>query len=129
MSINTINTEAGEFTYKHFHYSEVVKTDGLIFFSGVVGADHKGKVPADIKEEFHSVWKKVGEVLAAAGASYDNIVEYTSYHIGLNSHVKEFSAIRDEYINEPWPCWTAVGVSELAMPGAHVEIRIVATQP
>ncbi|MFT5693619.1 MAG: enamine deaminase RidA (YjgF/YER057c/UK114 family) [Oceanicoccus sp.] len=127
MSINAINTEAGEFTYKHYHYSEVVKTGELVFFSGVVGSDAKGKVPKDINEEFHNVWKKIGEVLAVSELGFDSIVEYTSYHIGLNSHAKEFSAVRDTYINEPWPCWTAVGVTELAMPGAHVEIRIVAT--
>ena len=35
-------------------------------------------------------------------------------------------AVRDEFLSEPWPAWTAIGITELAMPGAHVEIRVTA---
>jgi enamine deaminase RidA (YjgF/YER057c/UK114 family) len=34
--------------------------------------------------------------------------------------------VRDEFISAPWPAWTAIGVSELAVPGARVEVRVVA---
>ncbi len=33
---------------------------------------------------------------------------------------------RDEFIRPPWPAWTAIGISELAVPGARVEIRVIA---
>jgi enamine deaminase RidA (YjgF/YER057c/UK114 family) len=34
--------------------------------------------------------------------------------------------IRDEFISEPWPAWTAIGCTDLAAPGARVEIRVTA---
>jgi enamine deaminase RidA (YjgF/YER057c/UK114 family) len=37
--------------------------------------------------------------------------------------------VRDEFLSEPWPAWTAIGVSELAVPQAHVEIRVTARKP
>ena len=30
------------------------------------------------------------------------------------------------FLSEPWPAWTAIGITELAVPGAHVEIRVTA---
>ena len=50
-------------------------------------------------------------------------MEMTSYHIGMREHIREFIAVKDELISEPYPAWTAIGCTELAMPGAVVEIR------
>jgi len=57
---------------------------------------------------------------------YGNIVEYTTFHVGLSSHLADFMKVRDEFIKEPWPAWTAIGVSELAAPGGRLEIRVLA---
>jgi enamine deaminase RidA (YjgF/YER057c/UK114 family) len=38
----------------------------------------------------------------------------------------DFMSVRDEVLSEPWPAWTAIGISELAIPGARVEIRVTA---
>ena len=38
----------------------------------------------------------------------------------------EFMSVRDEFLSEPWPAWTAIGITELAIPGARVEIRVTA---
>ena len=37
-----------------------------------------------------------------------------------------FMKVRDEVISKPWPAWTAIGITELAIPGARVEIRVLA---
>ena len=87
------------------------------------------KVPESLEQEFHAAWKKVGAVLKEAGASYADIVEYTTYHVGLQDHIGAFSAVRDEYLDEPWPAWTAIGITELAVPNAHVEVKVVARVP
>ena len=53
-------------------------------------------------------------------------MEYTSYHVGLQANIANFMSIRDEFLSAPWPAWTAIGVTELAVPGAHIEIRVTA---
>jgi enamine deaminase RidA (YjgF/YER057c/UK114 family) len=65
-------------------------------------------------------------VLKEAGLGFEDIVEYTSYHVGLNEHIRAFMKARDEVLSDPWPAWTAIGITELAVPGARVEIRIIA---
>jgi enamine deaminase RidA (YjgF/YER057c/UK114 family) len=40
--------------------------------------------------------------------------------------MKAFMKVRDEVLSEPWPAWTAIGISELFIPGARVEIRVIA---
>ena len=82
-----------------------------------------------MEEEFHNAWKKIGELLAEAGAGYGDIVECTTYHVNFHDHIGVFSAIRDEYLSEPWPAWTAIGITELLVPGARVEIRVTARVP
>lgn len=53
-------------------------------------------------------------------------MEFTTHHIGLQKHMAEFMSVRDEFLSEPWPAWAAIGITELAIPGAHVEIKVTA---
>jgi len=65
-------------------------------------------------------------LLGACGIGFEDIVECTTYHVGLQATMAEFMSVRDEFLCEPWPAWTAIGITELAIPGAHVEIRVTA---
>ena len=65
-------------------------------------------------------------MLAAAGLGYTEIAEMTTFHVGLRDHLATFLAVRDEFLSAPWPAWTAIGVSELAVSGARVEIKVIA---
>ena len=62
--------------------------------------------------------------LIEAGLTFSDIVEMTTYHIGLEKHFQDFILIKDEFIGEPYPAWTAVGVSELAEDDAVIEIKV-----
>ena len=128
MTIKSIVTESGKFAYEQFHFSEAVEKDGVVYCSGAIGSDAKGRIPDDIKEEFRNAWRSITATLAAAGCDISDIVEYTSYHVGLQEHLNEFMAVRDEFISEPWPAWTAIGITELALAGAHVEVRVTASK-
>ena len=126
MAIKSIVRDSGKFLYDNFHFSEAVESDGLLLCSGIIGTGQDGKVPEDIREEFDNVWSGVISLLKEAGADASQIVEYTSYHVGLQANMAAFMEIRDKYLGEPWPAWTAIGITELAVPGAHVEIRVTA---
>jgi enamine deaminase RidA (YjgF/YER057c/UK114 family) len=126
MSIETVVTDSSQFMYDNFHFSEATKSNGFLLCSGVIGTGAKGKLPEDIKEEFRNAWASIGKLLAECGISYEDIVEYTSYHVGLQANMADFMSVRDEFLSSPWPAWTAVGITELALPGAHVEICVTA---
>ena len=129
MAIKSIVRDSGKFLYDNFHFSEAVESDGLLLCSGIIGTGQDGKVPEDIREEFDNAWSGVISLLEEAGADASHIVEYTSYHVGLQANMAAFMEVRDKYLREPWPAWTAIGITELAVPGAHVEIRVTAKLP
>lgn len=126
MGIETVVTESGRFMYDNFHFSEATRSNGFLFCSGVIGTGKGGEIPEDIKQEFRNAWEGIGRLLSASGIGYEDILEYTSYHVGLHTTVSDFMAVRDEFLSEPWPAWTAIGITELAIPGAHVEVRVTA---
>jgi enamine deaminase RidA (YjgF/YER057c/UK114 family) len=127
MKRDVILPESDRRAYDAFHFAPAVRSGNLLLCSGQIGLAAGGAVPEQPEEEFRNAWRAVGRILEEAGLTYDNIVEYTTYHVGLQKHLQAFMKVRDEFISEPWPAWTAIGVSELAVPGARVEVRVVAS--
>jgi enamine deaminase RidA (YjgF/YER057c/UK114 family) len=64
--------------------------------------------------------------LRVAGLGFEHVVDMTSYHVGLRRHLTAFVKVKDEFISEPYPAWTAIGVTELITEGTLVEIRAIA---
>lgn len=117
-----------EKTYERFHYAPAVRVGDTVYCSGVIGAEGS-KVPEDPANEFANAFTGLAAVLAAAGGSLADIVEMTSYHVGLSEHMQAFVQAKDAVIAKPYPAWTAIGCTELAFPGARVEIRATAVIP
>ena len=111
--------------YDSFHFAPAVRTGSLVLLSGQIGADGQS-VPDRAEDEFRLAWQSVGRVLQATGLGFEDIVEITTYHVDLRQHLGTFMKVKDEFISEPWPAWTAIGITELAIPGARVEIRVTA---
>jgi enamine deaminase RidA (YjgF/YER057c/UK114 family) len=97
-----------------------------VFLTGVTGSDAHGQMPDDAGAQIRNAFDKIGSVLRAGGLTFRSIVEMTTYHVGLRDHFDLFDAIRLEYLDEPYPAWTAVEVAGLRREGAIVEIRVIA---
>lgn len=128
MQRDIILPEANRRVYEQFHFAPAIRSGDLIICSGQIGSGDNGRIPEDPADEFANVWQGIGKVLDAAGLTLENIVDVTSYHVGLQEHLPVFMKVRDEFLSPPWPTWTAIGVSELAIPGARVEVRVVALE-
>jgi enamine deaminase RidA (YjgF/YER057c/UK114 family) len=126
MSIDTVVPESGKPAYDNYHFSQAVKSNGLLVCSGQIGTNPDHSLPESAEDEFKNAWQSVGEVLKEAGLGFADIIEYTSFHVDLNKNILAFMKARDEVLSEPWPAWTAIGITELAVPGARVEIRVIA---
>ena len=98
-----------------------------VFLTGATGGDANGEVPHDPEAQFRNAFEKIGVVLRAAGLTFLSIVEMTTYHVGLREHFDTFDAVRLEYLDDPYPAWTAVEVAGLRREGAIVEIRVIAS--
>ena len=105
------------------HFAPAVRHDDLVFCSGVIGS---GDSP---EEEFRDAWQAVGRVLAEAGCGYEDIVDSTLYVVDLQKHTAAMFKVKDEFIQEPYPASTWIGITELVIPGARAEIKVTARKP
>jgi len=95
---------AGQHSYDNFHFAPAVR-DG---------------------DNLRLSFESVRAVLTEAGAEMADITDITSFHVGLQAHMGTFMSVKDEFVNAPYPAWTAIGCTELAIPGALVEIQVIA---
>jgi enamine deaminase RidA (YjgF/YER057c/UK114 family) len=115
-----------EFYYEQFHFAPAVLDGDTLYCSGQVGwAGPGSKVSTDPKEQFKVAFENLRQVLEAAGAGFENVVEITTFHVGME-HINAFGAVKGDYLKEPYSAWTAIGVAALFMPGLLVEIRATA---
>ena len=76
-----IQPAAGAEFNRKFGFSAAIKSAPFIFVSGQVGSDADGNVPDDPATQFENAFTKLGAVLDAAGAGFEDIVEMTTYHV------------------------------------------------
>ena len=120
MAIDVIVPDSARKTYDSWHFAPAVRHDDLIFCSGVVGRGDSAE------EEFRNAWQSLGETLAAAGVGYEDIVDSTLYVVELQKNAATMAKVKDEFIKEPYPASTWIGVTELVIPNARAEIKVTA---
>jgi enamine deaminase RidA (YjgF/YER057c/UK114 family) len=115
---------------ERFHYSPGVKVGNLLFIAGQVGRDENLRVIEGKEAQFVQAFENVNKVLAAAGGTFDDVVEMVTYHIDMQD-LQLFMQVRDRYVINAarYPAWTAIGITALAMPGLLAEIRCTALLP
>jgi enamine deaminase RidA (YjgF/YER057c/UK114 family) len=82
----------------------------------------------DVVAQARQVLANLGVVLAAAGATFANVVKVTVYLTDIADRAR-INPIRQEAFGEARPASTLVEVSALAVPGAKLEIEAVALVP
>jgi 2-iminobutanoate/2-iminopropanoate deaminase len=106
-------------------FSQAVKVDGLLFFSGQVGQDPTtGKlVTGGIAAETERVFQNLSAVLKAAGKGFDDVVRAGAYLTNMSDYVA-LNGIYAKHFSQPFPARTVIAVAALPL-GACVEIDLV----
>ncbi len=112
--------------YDDWHFSPAVRVGDTIYVSGQVGVNEKHEPADGIEAQARLAFQNLERVLAEAGATLRDVVEMTTFHINLQADVAGFSKVKDEFFPDSYPAWTAVGTTELALPGLLVEVRATA---
>ena len=112
--------------YETYHFAPAVIDGDFLRCSGMIGLRPDLSVPEDPTAQFTLAFENLRGLLAEAGRTFANVTEMTTYHVGLRAHMQAFTAVKDKFMSAPYPAWTAVGISELASPGALVEIQVTA---
>ena len=112
--------------YDALHFSQATRVGNVIWVSGQVGIDAAMKPATGMEAQAHLAFQGLRSVLEATGASLADVVELMTFHIDLSGQMQAFASVKDEYFPDRYPSWTAVGVTQLALPELCVEIRAVA---
>ena len=98
----------------------------LVFLSGQLGLMDGKLVGADISEQTNTAINHVEHLLAEAGLSLSDVVK-TSVWLTRAEDFPRFNLIYAERFAHPYPARSTV-VSALVIPGALVEIEVVAAR-
>ncbi len=112
--------------YDNFHFAAAARSSDLLICSGQLGVGPDGRAIADPAAQFAAAFEGVRAVLAEAGLDFSDVLEITTFHVGLTQHLGAFMRVKDSVLPAPYPAWTAIGITELAFPGCLVEIRATA---
>ncbi len=106
-------------------YSQAVKSGGLLFCSGQISIDPAtgGLTGDDIKSQTEQVMKNISAVLAAAGATFSDVVKTTCFLANIEDFA-EFNAVYAEYFTGK-PARSCVAAAALPK-GALVEVEVIA---
>lgn len=123
-----------------FNFAPAVRAGDFIFISGGVAGAFGSEQPIG-KEEFKTslrrVFTSLKGTLAAGGANMDQVVKIRTFHvfdsphitIGKVEQIEAVAEVKNEFIGEPHPAWTAVGTTALFPDRGLVEIEVVVYSP
>lgn len=112
--------------YDETHIPAAVRVGNTLRLSGHTGEDVDGVYSAEVEDQIRGAFRNTASTLAAAGGSWSDVVEIHSYHVEFSGQTAALLRIATEFLDAPYPAWTAVGVTELFSPKALVEIRCIA---
>ncbi|GJE02614.1 MULTISPECIES: RidA family protein [Methylobacterium] len=114
--------------YEKHRYSAAIRSGDLLFVSGQVGSREDGSPEPDYEKQVRLAFHRLNAVLEAAGCTFDDVVDVTTFHTDPETQFETMMRVRDGVIGAPpYPNWTAVGVTWLA--GFDFEIKVIARIP
>ena len=123
MSINAIGSPTGS----SYSFGIIASSSQLLFTSGIVSMSVDGKIiaPDNMEAQARYVFDQISNLLAEKNATLDNVVKITTFVTDMSKY-SEFSKVRSEVFNKPFPASSTVGVSDLVKPGLLVEVEAIA---
>lgn len=106
-------------------YSQAIQVGNLVFTSGQIGLDPStGEFAGpSTEEQARQAFKNLQAVAEKAGGSLANAVKFTLFLTDL-SEFAAVNAIMQEFVSEPFPARSTVGVVSLPK-GARFEVEAI----
>ena len=108
-------------------YSQAVKAGGFIWCSGQIALDPESGVLVsnEIKSQTEQVMKNISAILAASGATFEDVVKTSCFLADINAFA-EFNDVYAKYFTGR-PARSCVAVAALPK-GALVEVEVIAKE-
>jgi 2-iminobutanoate/2-iminopropanoate deaminase len=112
------------------HYTDAVRIGELLFVSGCIAVDGQGSLVGgdDVVAQTRQVFANLAAILKEAGADFADVAKVTVFLTDIDDRAR-INPVRAEFFRTTRPASTLVEVSRLVVPGAKVEIELVARVP
>lgn len=108
------------------HVPAAIRVGDTLHVTGTTGETALDDYPKDPEVQIRQTFANIAVTLAEVGATWSDVVAMTTYHVGLSSQATLVLEVAADFLQAPYPAWTAVGVSELWSPEAIIEISCIA---
>lgn len=103
-------------------FADAVRVGDVLYLSGAIGLDAKGKLPAGIEAQSRQTMENIGVVLASQGLGFSDLVKCTV----MLDEIADWPAFNRVYVTYfpggKFPARSAFGADGLAL-GALVEVE------
>ena len=108
-------------------YNHALKAGNTVYTAGQVALDKDGNLvgKSDIEAQTVQVYENLQAVLAAAGASLQDVVKVTTY-LTQQADLPKLREVRQRYFTGEPPANTLVYISALATPDLLIEVEAIA---
>ena len=103
-----------------------VRSGEVLRLTGHTGDRPDGTFSNDPEAQTRQTFQNVALTLSEAGLQWSDVVEITTYRVGLQAQADVVLRVAAEFLDAPYPAWTDVGITELFEPDALFEMSCVA---
>lgn len=112
---------------KEYGYAQAVKNGDTLWISGQLGHNTEGNLAEGMENQFEKTYDNIRTLLNNFGMNEDDIVEEVIYVTDMAAAFQARKKIGKDFYPDPQRVASSiVGVTELALPGQMVEVKIVA---
>lgn len=132
-------SEGDRRAYDGYRYAAARRAGDVLYLSGVIVGRQgsEGKDIAAFKSQTRRAFERLKRTLEASGGSFANVTMINSFHVWQGPNLdatrdqqfQAFEEVMDEFMDPPWPAWTAVGTTGLLSDGGIVEVQMIAHLP
>lgn len=103
-------------------FADAVVAGDDVILSGVVTEMKDGD--ASMEAAYTRTFQAIAQTLERAGASWDDVIEISSFHTDVASQISAYVAAKKQFVQLPHPAWTAVGTTGLVGGSGITETRV-----
>jgi enamine deaminase RidA (YjgF/YER057c/UK114 family) len=123
-------------SHDNWRYAAVRRVGDMLYVSGVIvyRGDGEGNDVAAFKRQTRRALERLRKNLEAAGSDFQHVAMINSFHVWqgpdfAGTRDEQFKAFEDvigEFMQAPYPAWTAVGTTGLLGNRGIVEVQLIA---
>ena len=112
-----INPKETQPMYDAFHFSQANRVGDTIWVSGQVGIDSNLSPASGMAAQARLAFEGLKRTLAETGASLEDVVELTTFHIDLRGEMDEFAKRQGRVLPARLPCMDRGGCDPACSSG------------